>query len=87
MAVKAGRKPARFSLDGRTALRYFGTLCPTSGGRKTRDGGLYTCRRFLKTDRLFVPSRSQKPSPFSCRCKRGAYRTAPRFPRQPRQQV
>lgn len=41
---------------------------------------MYTCRRFLKTDRLFVPSRSQKPSPFSCRCKRGAYRTAPASP-------
>ena len=63
-AVKAGRKPACFSLDGRPALRYFGTLCPTSGGRKTGDGGLYTCRRSLKTDRLFVPSRSQNPARF-----------------------
>ena len=40
--------------------------------RGTRDGGLYTCRRSPKTDRLFVHSRSQKPCPLSCRCKRGA---------------
>lgn len=79
-AVKAGRKPACFSLDGRPALRYFGTLCPTSGGRKTGDGGLYTCRRSLKTNGLFVPSRSQKPRPFPCRCKRGANSTAPPLP-------
>lgn len=39
--------------------------------RGTRDGGLYTCRRSPKTDRLFLRSRSQKPRPFSCRCKRG----------------
>lgn len=29
--------------------------------RGTRDGGLYTCRRSPKTDRLFVRSRSQNP--------------------------
>lgn len=45
--------------------------------RGTRDGGLYTCRRSPKTDRLFVRSRSQKPRPFSCRCKRGAKATHP----------
>ena len=27
----------------------------------TRDGGLYTCRRSPRTDRLFVRSRSQNP--------------------------
>ncbi|QBB66697.1 hypothetical protein SRB521_02439 [Intestinimonas butyriciproducens] len=48
---------------------------------------MYTCRRFLKTDGLFAPSRSQNPRLFSCRCKRGTNSTAPRFPRQPRQQV
>ena len=45
---------------------------PAFKPHETGDEGLYTCRRSLKTDRLFVPSRSQKPSPFSCRCKRGA---------------
>ena len=48
--------------------------------RGTRDGGLYTCRRSPKTDRLFVRSRSQKPRPFSCRCKRGAKATHPASP-------
>ena len=32
--------------------------------RGTRDGGLYTCRRSPKTDRLFVRSRSKKPARF-----------------------
>ena len=32
--------------------------------RGTRDGGLYTCRRSPKTDRVFVRSRSQKPARF-----------------------
>ena len=36
---------------------------------------LYTYCRSLKTNGLFVSSRSQNPRPFSCRCKRGAYRT------------
>ena len=48
--------------------------------RGTRDGGLYTCRRSPKTDRLFVRSRSQKPRPFSCRCKRGAKAPHPASP-------
>ena len=48
--------------------------------RGTRDGGLYTCRRSPKTDRLFVRSRSQNPRPFSCRCKRGAKATHPASP-------
>ena len=47
----------------------------------------YTCRRSLKTGRFFAHSHSQKFSLFSCRSKRGARSTAPRFPRQPRQQV
>ena len=46
----------------------------------TRDGGLYTCRRSPKAERLFVRSRSQKPRPFSCRCKRGAKATHPAYP-------
>lgn len=32
--------------------------------RGTRDGGLYTCRRSPKTDRLFVRSCSQNPARF-----------------------
>lgn len=48
--------------------------------RGTRDGGLYTCCRSPKTDRLFVRSRSQNPRPFSCRCKRGAKATHPASP-------
>ena len=48
--------------------------------RGTRDGGLYTCRRSPKTDRLFVRPRSQNPRPFSCRCKRGAKTTRPASP-------
>ncbi len=48
--------------------------------RGTRDGGLYICRRSPKTDRLFVRSRSQKPRPFSCRCKRGAKAPHPASP-------
>ena len=48
--------------------------------RGTRDGGLYTCRRSPKTDRLFVRSRSQKPRPVSCRCKRGAKAPHPASP-------
>ena len=56
-----------------------------SVGRGT--GLSYTCRRSLKTGRFFAHSHSQKFSLFSCRSKRGARSTAPRFPRQPRQQV
>ena len=56
-----------------------------SVGRGT--GLSYTCRRSLKTARFFAHSHSQKFSLFSCRSKRGAWSTAPRFPRQPRQQV
>ena len=56
-----------------------------SVGRGT--GLSYTCRRSLKPARFFVHSHSQKVSLFSCRSKRGAKSTAPRFPRQPRQQV
>ena len=56
-----------------------------SVGRGT--GLSYTCRRSLKPARFFVHSHSQKFSLFSCRSKRGAKSTAPRFPRQPRQQV
>ena len=56
-----------------------------SVGRGT--GPSYTCRRSLKPARFFVHSHSQKFSLFSCRSKRGARSTAPRFPRQPRQQV
>ena len=56
-----------------------------SVGRRT--GLSYTCRRSLKPARFFVHSHSQKVSLFSCRSKRGAKSTAPRFPRQPRQQV
>lgn len=48
--------------------------------RGTRDGGLYTCRRSPRTDRRFVRSRSQKPRPFSCRCKRGAKAMHPASP-------
>lgn len=48
--------------------------------RGTRDGGLYTCRRSPKTDRLFVRSRSQNPRPFSCRGKRGAKAPHPASP-------
>lgn len=86
--------PARDERQGRVLaemylnLRYvFRQNAPAFKPHETRDGGLYTCRRSLKTGGLFVPFRSQKLRPFSCRCKRGAYRTAPRFPRQPRQQV
>ena len=56
-----------------------------SVGRGT--GLSYTCRRSLKPARFFVHSHSQKVSLFSCQSKRGAKSTAPRFPRQPRQQV
>ena len=56
-----------------------------SVGRGT--GLSYTCRRSLKPARFFVHSHSQKVSLFSYRSKRGAKSTAPRFPRQPRQQV
>ena len=50
-----------------------------SVGRGT--GLSYTCRRSLKPARFFVHSHSQKVSLFSCRSKRGAKSTAPRFPR------
>ena len=56
-----------------------------SVGRGT--GLSYTCRRSLKPARFFVHSHSQKVSLFSCQSKRGAKSTAPRFLRQPRQQV
>lgn len=48
--------------------------------RGTRNGGLYTCRRSPKMDRLFVRSRSQKSRPFSCRCKLGAKAPHPASP-------
>ena len=93
-AVKAGYKTVHFSLDGCPLSCYFSgsvaTLRDTlstsrSVGRGT--GLSYTCRRSLKPARFFVHSHSQKFSLFSCRSKRGAKSTAPRFPRQPRQQV
>ena len=86
--VKAGCKPVHFSLDGCPLSCYFsGSVATTSGHfvhkseRRTRDGGFhYTCRRSLKTARIFAHSHSQKFSLFSCRSKRGAWSTAPRFP-------
>ena len=66
---------------------HFGTLCPQVGAKDEGRGLSYTCRRSLKTGRFFAHSHSQKFSLFSCRSKRGARSTAPRFPRQPRQQV
>ncbi len=66
---------------------HFGTLCPQVGAKDEGRGLSYTCRRSLKTGRFFAHSHSQKFSLFSCRSKRGARSTAPRFLCQPRQQV
>ena len=66
---------------------HFGTLCPQVGAKDEGRGLSYTCRRSLKTARFFAYSHSQKFSLFSCRSKRGARSTAPRFLCQPRQQV
>ncbi len=90
VVVKAGKPqgclPASFdfgcrgwcSSGRRLAETYLISMYVSTRG--TRDGGLYTCRRSPKTDRLFVRSRSQKPRPFSCRCKRGAKAPHPASP-------
>lgn len=62
-------------------------ILSTSGPRRTRDGGLYTCRRSLKPNRIFVHSRSQKPVRFPAGENGRVNTRHPRFPRQPRQQV
>ncbi len=69
-----GRCPSR----RRLAETYLISMYVSTRG--TKDGGLYTCRRSPKTDRLFVRSRSQTPRPFSCRCKRGAKAPHPASP-------
>ena len=93
-AVKAGYKTVHFALTVARCPATFPGVWPQlrdilstsrSVGRGT--GLSYTCRRSLKPARFFVHSHSQKFSLFSCRSKRGAKSTAPRFPRQPRQQV
>ena len=90
MGNQGGQAPSVLALPFKSrdnGNRTFGTFCPTSRGRRTRDGGLYTCRRSPKTNRRFAPICSQISCPFPCQCKLGANRIAPRFPRQPRQQV
>ena len=90
MGNQGGQAPSVLALPFKSrdnGNRIFGTFCPISRGRRTRDGGLYTCWCSLKTNGIFVPVRSQKSCPFSCQCKRGANRIAPRLPCQPRQQV
>ena len=90
MGNQGGQAPSVLALPFKSrdnGNRTFGTFCPISRGRRTRDGGLYTCWCSLKTNGIFVPVRSQKSCPFSCQCKRGANRIAPRLPCQPRQQV
>ena len=72
--VKAGKPqgclPASFDFGcrGRCSSRQESTetylISMYVSTRGTRDGGLYTCRRSPKTDRLFVRSRSQNPRPF-----------------------
>ena len=89
MGNQGGQAPSVLALPFKSrdnGNRIFGTFCPTSRGRRTRDGGLYTCWCSLKTNGIFVPVCSQKSCPFSCQCKRGANRIAPRLPCQPRQQ-
>ena len=82
-ALTVARCPATFP-GVRPQLR---DSLSTSWSMGRRTGLSYTCRRSLKTARLFAHSHSRKFSLFSCRSKRGAQSTAPRFPRQPRQQV
>ena len=83
MGNQGGQAPSVLALPFKSrdnGNRTFGTFCPTSRGRRTRDGGLYTCWCSLKTNGLFVSSRSQNPRPFSCQCKLGTNRIAPPFP-------
>lgn len=90
VVIKAGKHqgclPASFDFGcrGRCSSRQESTetylISMYVSTRGTRDGGLYTCRCSPKTDRLFVRSRSQKPRPFSCRCKRGAKAMHPASP-------
>ena len=82
-ALTVARCPATFP----GVWPHFGTLCPQVGAKDEGRGLSYTCRRSLKTGRFFAHSHSQKFSLFSCRSKRGARSTAPRFLCQPRQQV
>ena len=95
-AVKTGCKPVHFSLDGCPLSCYFPGVWPLlrdtlstsrSVGRGT--GAFIYLPPFSETSPIFffVHSHSQKVSLFSYRSKRGAKSTAPRFPRQPRQQV
>ena len=56
-------------------------------GTKDEGRGLIYLPPLSENGQAFCSLPVTKPRPFSCRCKRGAYRTAPRVPRQPRQQV
>ena len=86
VVVKAGKPqgclPASFDFGcrGWCSSRRRHLISMYVSTRGTRNGGLYTCRRSPKTDRVFVRSRSQNPRPFSCRCKRGAKAPHPASP-------
>jgi hypothetical protein len=93
-AVKAGCKPVHFSLDGCLLSCYFSgsvaTLRDTlstsrSEGRGT--GAFIYLPPFSENRPIFCSFPFAKIQPVSCRSKRGARSTAPRFLCQPRQQV
>ena len=58
MGNQGGQAPSVLALPFKSrdnGNRIFGTFCPISRGRRTRDGGLYTCWCSLKTNGIFVP--------------------------------
>ena len=93
-AVKTGCKPVHFSLDGCPLSCYFPGVWPLlrdtlstsrSVGRGT-GAFIYALSADENRPALAAP-RHTSTALFSYRSKRGAKSTAPRFPRQPRQQV
>ena len=93
-AVKAGYKPVHSSLDGCPLSCYFSgnvaTLRDTLSTSRSVGRGAGAFIYALSADETspaLAASRHTITALFSCRSKRGAWSTAPRFPRQPRQQV